>query len=81
MNICDKFEVCGFVQKYGQSNHVDCRGFVSAFCKGTKMCQCARLEYFVKYNSPPSDDMLPSGKIMDCTEHFEPYENNKQQYY
>ena len=81
MEICEKFEMCGFVEKYGSSNHIDCRGFINAYCKGTRMEQCARLEYYRKNNAAPSNDMLPSGKIINCEESFVPYNENKQQYY
>jgi hypothetical protein len=81
MKTCEKFDACGFVTKYGSSNHIDCRGFVNSFCKGSKMQDCARLAFFKKHNCAPPDDMLPSGKIMDCTETIEPYGKSNPTFY
>jgi hypothetical protein len=81
MKTCIRYESCGFVRKYEHSNNIDCRGFIYSYCKGNKINECARLEYITNKGEYPSDDMLPSGKIMDCEEKYEPYGNNSQQYY
>ncbi len=72
---------CGFFNKYENSNHIDCRGFIQSYCKGRLMNNCARMEYFLKHNELPSDDMLPSGKMIECDESVDPYSDNSQQYF
>ena len=81
MKVCEYFNICGFVAKYKNSSHIDCRGFIASYCNGNKKHDCARLEYFKKHDAAPSDDMLPSGKILESNGHIEPYNNNIQQYY
>lgn len=81
MNACERLNICGFFNKYEHSTQIDCRGFINTYCKGGKQHECARLEYLKKHNIPPSDDMLPSGKIVESEEKYEPYGNNSQQYY
>jgi len=81
MKTCEMLHCCGFFNKYEHSKQIDCRGFIEAYCKGSKMNECARLEYFNKFNKIPSDDMLPSGKMMECGESITPFGNQNQQYY
>ena len=81
MSTCERSHICGFFKKHEHSSKIDCRGFINSYCKGSKMNECARLEYIKKYNKPPSENMLPSGKIADCEEKYEPYGNNTQQYF
>ena len=81
MNTCEMLHCCGFFNKYEHSKIIDCRGFIDVYCKGTKMNECSRLAFFRKHDQIPPDDMSPSGKIIECDEHFQPYGQNSQQYF
>ena len=81
MEQCNKLENCGFFKKYENSTQIDCRGFIDAYCKGPKMKECARLEFYRKHNRSPVDEMMPSGKIIDTELSFNPYSNNVENYY
>jgi hypothetical protein len=61
---CELLEKCGFFQKYQASKDLVCKGFIIEYCKGPKMQECKRLEYRQQHGSPPSDDMMPSGKMI-----------------
>jgi hypothetical protein len=61
---CDILPVCGFFKKYGISNKISCQALINRYCKGPDMKICKRLEYRKNYGSPPPDEMLPSGLIL-----------------
>jgi len=62
---CELLNKCGFFKKYMSSQEAACRGFISLYCRGSKMSGCKRKEYRQTHNgAPPPDDMLPNGKIL-----------------
>ncbi|MRR08519.1 hypothetical protein EG831_00165 [bacterium] len=64
MGECEKLAKCGFIRKYKDSKSMACRGFIHQYCNGPKQDQCQRKEYSSVNGRPPSDDMLPSGKMV-----------------
>lgn len=64
MKSCEWLGTCGFLEKYRDSNEFACEGFIRKYCKGPKMNQCKRKQFFETYGQPPLDDMLPNGALM-----------------
>ena len=81
METCEMLHCCGFFKKYENLNHIDCRGFINSYCKGNKRDLCARLDFFYKYDKLPPDDMTPSGKMIDCSKSYVPYNQDSQQFF
>ena len=61
---CELLESCGYFKKYQNTKELACKGFMQKYCKGSAMNECKRKEYRLKNGVPPSDDMLPSGKMV-----------------
>jgi hypothetical protein len=64
---CGLLEKCGFFKKYGTSKELACKGFIQQYCQGSKQDDCKRKEYRQTQGTPPSDDMMPSGKMMSAS--------------
>ncbi len=62
---CELLQACGFFKKHCTTNQLACQGFISMYCKGDKMDQCKRKLYRRQHGVPPTDDMLPSGQILN----------------
>ncbi len=60
---CKYLLTCGFFRKFHETKNLACKGFISMYCKGTKMEQCKRLEFRKENGFPPEDNMMPSGQI------------------
>jgi hypothetical protein len=61
---CEMLSRCGFFLKYQDTLDLACRGFMSAYCRGSKMNECVRKAYRADRGCAPEDDMLPSGQMM-----------------
>ncbi len=61
---CINLPNCGFFKKYCQTKDLACKGFISMYCKGSKMEDCKRLQYKKEHGTPPPDDMMPSGQMI-----------------
>ena len=68
MSECEKLAKCGFIRKYKDSKSMACKGFIHQYCNGPKQEQCKRKEYSIANGTPPSDEMLPSGKMIAADE-------------
>lgn len=64
METCPKLEDCGFMEKWKDTNYLAIMGFINIYCQGDKQKECVRRDYFTKHNEKPSDDLMPSGKIL-----------------
>lgn len=64
MGQCEKLETCGFFKKYQDSKSLACKGFINQYCKGSKMDDCKRKQYFEEHGKLPSDDMMPNGAMI-----------------
>lgn len=60
---CELLDNCGFFKKYGEVQSVACAGMIKQYCKGPSMNECKRKEYRKQNGAPPSEDMMPSGKM------------------
>jgi len=60
--ICELLDDCGFVKKYQPTEEMACRYFVQEYCRGTRMAECKRKEYFQQHGTQPSDEIMPTGK-------------------
>ena len=60
---CEHLKTCGFIQKYGATRDLACRGFIMLYCKGDKMKECKRLELKEKHGEKVNPDMMPNGQI------------------
>ena len=61
---CDLLSKCGFFKKYMDSREAACRGFISLYCRGSKMTECKRKEFRKAHGAPPPDNMLPNGQSL-----------------
>ena len=61
---CDLLSKCGFFKKYMDSREAACRGFISLYCRGSKMAECKRKEFRKAHGTPPPDNMLPNGQSL-----------------
>jgi hypothetical protein len=64
MKECYLLEKCGFFNKYKYSGEINCQEFIKKYCKGESMDDCERLIYRNLYGVAPSDDMMPTGAMM-----------------
>jgi hypothetical protein len=64
MTECELLDKCGFFKKFMSSQEAACCGFISLYCRGSKMTDCQRKAYRKAHGSPPPDNMLPNGKMM-----------------
>ena len=62
---CESLGKCGFFNKYQSTKSLACKGFIQQYCKGTKQNICKRKTYRMEHGQPPSDDMMPSGQIIN----------------
>ncbi len=62
---CELLSKCGFFKKYSESKSLACRGFIQQYCKGSMMEKCCRKQYRKEHGTPPSDDMMPSGQMVE----------------
>ncbi len=60
---CELLATCGFFKKYGEIQSIACKSMIKEFCKGPKMNECKRKAYRKEHGVPPSEDMMPSGKM------------------
>jgi hypothetical protein len=61
---CELLEKCGFFKKFQTTKDLACKGFMIQFCRGPKMSDCVRKRYRQEHGTPPSDDMMPNGKMI-----------------
>ena len=61
---CELLKTCGFFAKYKESLDMACRGFITQYCEGPKMEECARKEYRRQHGESPVVDMMPSGQMV-----------------
>jgi len=61
---CELLAACGFFKKYQATKDLACRGFIRMYCTGPKQNECKRKQHRLKYGAPPSDDMMPSGHMV-----------------
>ncbi len=61
---CELLEKCGFFKKYQDIKKLACKGFIRQYCKGPKMNICKRKQYRQEHGVPPSDDMMPNGRMI-----------------
>jgi hypothetical protein len=65
MTECHLLEKCGFFSRYGSNKEIDCDKLIRDFCRGPQQAECRRLQYRNRYGVPPSDNMLPDGRMID----------------
>ena len=58
---CELLADCGFYKKYRITREL---GLFQLYCKGPKMIECERKKYHQKNGNPPTDDLMPSGKVI-----------------
>lgn len=63
---CELLATCSFFKKYQESKELACRGFINQYCRGPKIDQCKRKEFREKHGYPPSEDMMPGGKLISA---------------
>jgi hypothetical protein len=61
---CELLEKCGFFKKYQSTKELACKGFIISYCKGSDMDDCMRKKYRQEHGTPPSDDMMPNGRMI-----------------
>lgn len=61
---CELLDKCGFFKKYQAAKDLVCKGFIAQYCQGAKMNECERKKYRQAHGTPPSDDMMPSGHMI-----------------
>jgi len=64
MKECYLLEKCGFFNKYNCRGIINCQEFIDTYCRGDKMEACRRLQYHNRYGVAPSDEMMPTGKMV-----------------
>ena len=62
---CELLEKCGFFKKYEGDWGITCKRLIQEYCTGLKMNECKRKEYRKQHGAPPSDDMTPSGQMLN----------------
>ena len=62
---CENLAKCGFFIKYQETKNLACKGFINMYCKGSKMKDCKRLQYKMEHGTPPPDNMMPSGQMIN----------------
>ncbi|HPJ89568.1 MAG TPA: hypothetical protein PK466_05410 [Thermotogota bacterium] len=62
---CEFLSGCGFFKKYDTSKVIVCKGFIRKYCKGEKQSDCKRKVYKKQHGTPPPDDMMPNGLMVD----------------
>jgi hypothetical protein len=67
MKECHMLEKCGFFNKYHNSSEVNCHEFIERYCRGELQNGCKRLQYRNRYGVAPSEDMMPTGEMMNKT--------------
>ncbi len=65
MKDCPYFKYCGIIKKYGNSNSRVVKGFIALYCKNEKQNECKRLKYIIEHGTPPSDELMPNGQMMN----------------
>ncbi len=61
---CELLKKCGFFNNYEEGREMALRGYISLYCRGSKMNECKRKEFRKIHGSPPPDDMLPNGRTL-----------------
>jgi len=61
---CENTPNCGFFKKYQDKKSLACAGFVQQYCQGSKQGECKRKAYKKEHGVPPSDDMMPTGQML-----------------
>jgi hypothetical protein len=64
MEECFLLEKCGFFNRYNCSGDINCQELIETYCRGERMQECKRLQYRNHYGVAPSDNMMPTGKII-----------------
>lgn len=62
---CERIQGCGYFRKYGVSERVACRGFITAYCEGKLQNQCRRKSFLKEHGHAPPDEMLPTGLFLE----------------
>ena len=61
---CELLSRCGFFKKYVGTKELACKGFMRKYCQGPKQNECMRKKYRQEHGVPPSDDMMPNGRMI-----------------
>ena len=61
---CELLAACGFFKKYQETKNLVCKGFINQYCTGRQMEECKRKKYRKQHGDAPSEDMMPSGKMV-----------------
>ena len=61
---CEFLKTCGFFSKYQATDGLACEWFIGQYCVEPGIANCKRKRYDLRYGTPPSDDMLPTGVII-----------------
>jgi hypothetical protein len=61
---CKMINLCGFLQKHGNTNEVAGLWFRQEYCTGLKQDECKRKEYMIEHGKVPMDDMSPTGEVL-----------------
>ena len=64
MSECSLLLSCGFFKKYKETKNFACKSFVNQYCIGPEMEHCERKKYRQEHGVPPSDEMMPNGKMI-----------------
>ena len=62
---CENLKQCGFFKKHGGVNDLACNWYIREYCNGPRQDVCKRKQYKLDHGKPPTDDMLPSGQILN----------------
>lgn len=66
MDMCEKFEDCGFLKKYRDSYKKTCATLIEEYCNNREKSEtCARKKIFKETGTPPEDDLMPNGDFVD----------------
>ncbi len=66
MDMCERFEDCGFFKKYQDSYNATCKALIEQYCKNREKSEtCVRKKIFSETGSPPEDDLMPNGDFVD----------------
>ncbi|MEL4105437.1 hypothetical protein AAFA46_01165 [Oscillospiraceae bacterium WX1] len=62
---CANLPNCGFIKKNMGTRNLAIQGYMSKYCQSDMQNQCKRKEYKMKTGTPPPDNMLPNGLMME----------------
>lgn len=62
---CEYLESCGFFLRFQGNREVIKKGWINRFCRDKEASEeCARKKHRSQTNSPPPDNMSPSGRLL-----------------